>query len=326
MNICIIILNFNGKKDTIECIESLKKLNHSSFEILVVDNGSVDNSLSDIKKIYPDILYLDNKKNLGFAEGNNKGIEFALKKFDAILILNNDTIVDQSLLFHFETFSKKHPKSILGAKVYQYYQRDTLDHLGGLWNNQTAQFDLIGANFKEHHQSFEKPLDLDYVCGCALFARTEVFHDIGFFDPRFFLFWEESDFCFRAKQKGYDILFCPKAKLWHKVSASFTGGKPHTTYFWWRNRLLWMEKNLKKRTFLFCILKTITPEIFKLLRHRFLKKIQLLFTNQKKHPDIFKKRSGFLITNRAALCGIKDYIFRNFYEGPSWIFQKISRK
>ena len=324
MKICIVLLNYNGKNDTLECIDSLKKLNHDNYDILLVDNGSSDNSLSEIKAKHSDILFLDNIKNLGFAEGNNRGIAFALEKYDALLILNNDTIVDKNLLRSFEDFSKENPKSVLGAKIYQYYNRDLFDHIGGMWNPRKAKFDLVGAGFKEDHKSFESPISLDYICGCALFAKTEAFKSIGLFDPRFFLFWEESDFCKRAKANGFDVQLCPSAKLWHKVSASFTGGKPHTTYFWWRNRLLWMEKNLSRPDFFLSFLKILTPEIFKLLRHRILKYFQLFFVNKKKNPQSFQKKTDFLLTNKAALSGIKDYFSRSFFEGPSWIFKKKS--
>lgn len=322
MKICIIVLNFNGKKDTLECLASLKKLKHPDFAILVIDNGSKDHSLEEISAKYPDVLYLDNKQNLGFAEGNNRGIDHVLNDFEALLILNNDTIVDPYFLIHLERAVKEKPKSILGAKIYQYYNKDYLDHLGGIWNPRRAQFDLIGAGFKEDHKSFEQLYPLDYICGCALFASAQAFKDIGLFDPRFFLFWEESDLCARAKKKGYEVLVCPQAKLWHKVSASFTGGKPHTTYFWWRNRLLWMEKNLDKKTLTLLFLRKIIPEILKIYKHYLLKSLQILFISPKKKPSCFKKKTDFLTVKKAALYGVKDYCLRRFYEGPPWIFQK----
>ncbi len=318
MKICIIILNFNGEKDTLECLCSLQNLSHSNFEILVVDNGSRLNSITEIKKQFPDINYLENKENLGFAEGNNRGIQQSLDQFDALLILNNDTVVDPDILNHFEEAVIKKPKSIFGAVAYRYSDKTKLDHLGGIWNKKTAMFDLVGYKAAIEilpNESFE---NLDYVCGCALFATTKAFKEIGLFDPRFFLFWEESDFCFRAKKLGYQILICKEAKIWHKVSASFTGGKPHTTYFWWRNRLLWIEKNIPFPDRFFLWVRVLLPAIFKIIRHKYLKRFQLLFI-KKNSPNYIRKQQYILI-QKAALQGIFDYFRRRFFQGPKWIF------
>lgn len=319
MKICVIILNFNGLKDTLECLDSLKKVQHDNFSILVADNGSKDGSLNVIKTHYPEVLLLDNLENLGYAEGNNRAIKHCLDHFEALLILNNDTVVAPTILTAFEKQIETNPASVLGAKIYQHKNQNIFDHLGGFWNSARVDFDLFGSHLPDDGISFEEPIELDYVCGCALFAKVEIFKKIGFFDARFFLFWEESDFCFRAKRAGYKIRLCPQAKLWHKVSASFTGGKPHTTYYWWRNRLLWLEKNVSRKEFFQILFLTIFPQTFKLLRHFLIKKFTALFScsNQKRQ---------YIQTNKAALCGIRDYFLRRFYLGPNWIFEKKKSK
>lgn len=322
MHIAIIILNWNGKKDTLECLESLKHLDYTDYEIIVADNGSADGSIETLSSLYPTITILNNKSNLGFAEGNNKAIQYVLKKpFDALLLLNNDTIVDPSLLKSFVTLSEKHPKSILGAKVYLYSQRTCFDHFGGNWNLKKGQFDLVGHRKEEDKISFETPFTIDYVCGCTLFARVSAFKEVGLLDPRFFLFWEESDFCFRAKRLGYEILVCPQAKIWHKVSASFVGGKMHTTYFWWRNRLLFLEKNLSFKEKCNVYTHAVIPEIFKLTKHHLMKSLQYLLLKLLHSPKCPEKKEK-LLQSKSALCGIRHYFIRRFYNGPSWIFSR----
>ena len=256
--IFVIILNWNGKEDTLACLESLEKVN-MPYSLIVVDNGSNDDSVLAIRNTYPDIILLENRKNLGYAEGNNVGIRWALKNgADYLLILNNDTIVDPNILEGFlSTYESTPLASILGGKTYLMKDPCRLDHLGGKWNSRTGTFDLIGSN--EMGENWMKPFPLDYVCGCALFAKAEVFRKIGVFESRFFLFWEESDFCRRAKKEGFLSYFAPNAKLWHKVSASFTGGKAHTTYFWWRNRLFFMERNCSLREKISLFLRVIFP-------------------------------------------------------------------
>lgn len=320
MHIAVILLNWNGKKDTLECLCSLKNLEYEHYTVIIADNGSTDGSLQAISFLYPNVTVIDNKKNLGFAEGNNRAISYALDRgFGALLLLNNDTVVDPLLLKAFMATLQEHPKAILGAKVYLYSQKETFDHFGGCWNLYKGQFDLVGHRKQEDHSSWETPFEIDYVCGCALFARAEAFREIGMLDARFFLFWEESDFCFRAKKLGYTILVSPQAKIWHKVSASFIGGKAHTTYFWWRNRFLWIEKNLSPKEKWGVYSKALLPEIFKLIRHHLIRSLEYPFLKILKSSKCPEKKKK-LHLSKAALCGVRDYILRHFYEGSSWIF------
>jgi len=315
MSIFVIILNWNGKNDTIECLESLQKVS-VPHQVIIVDNGSTDDSIASFKGDFSSATLLENKENLGYAEGNNVGIRYALKKGAShLLILNNDTTVDP---FFLDALLKSN-SDILGAKPLLYGDHTRLDHLGGLWNSKKGVFDLVGCREKE--ECWNSPQPLDYVCGCALFAKAEVFKKIGLFEPRFFLFWEESDWCARARAAGYQPYFCPQAKLYHKVSASFTGGKAHTTYFWWRNRLFWIERNCSKQEKWRLYLKTLVPEIAHLLKLYPLKSLQLFLLNHFKPKELQNERRERLRNYKAALSGIKDYLLRRFGNGPSWIFK-----
>lgn len=318
--VAIIILNWNGLQDTLECLTSLQQLRYRYFKIFLADNGSTDHSLSKIGALFPDVHLIDNKENLGFAEGNNRAILVALEQnFDCILLLNNDTTVDPHLLDAFLNLHALYPTHILGAQVHLFARRDLLDHLGGLWNSKKAAFDLIG--YREQASLYASSIELDYVTGCCLFASKEVFHQVGFLDPRFFLYWEESDFCQRAKRLGIFCRSCPEAHIYHKVSASFVGGKPHAQYFFWRNRFLFTEKNLAKKEQFFIWLTIFSPEILKMARHYLLVQLQLFFALCLRKNSVEKKRQHLLLI-QASLCGVKDYLLRRFYQGPSWIFKK----
>ena len=315
MSIFVILLNWNGKQDTIECLESLKNVT-TPHHLVVVDNGSIDGSKEAVMSKFPKITWIENKKNLGYAEGNNVGIHYALKeKASFILILNNDTIVAPDFLEAFlETFEKNPKIAILGGKVHLYDHPEKLDHLGGMWNSRKGQFDLIG--FRDKKEKWYTLQTLDYVCGCAIFAKAEVFQKIGGFDPRFFLFWEESDWCFRAKQAGYFSYFCPGANLWHKVSASFHQQKTTTTYFWWRNRLLWIRLNCKNKERLRLFFKIFFCEVCRICKLYVFKKMQL-FVGQIFYPkkDFWKKKRC-LHNYRVSLRGVKDYFLSCFGSGP----------
>lgn len=320
--ITIIILNWNGKKDTLECLASVRNIHYPHFKTLVVDNGSTDNSVEAIKEQFPEVTVIATGENLGFAGGNNVGIRAALQDgADSILLLNNDTIVDPEILSAFSHSLQKHAHlGILGAKIYLYDERNKLDHLGGNWNSQKGCFDLIGNRAIDDGQSWEEMQEMDYACGCALFVKREVFEAIGLLEPKFFLIWEESDFCLRARRKGFLTMSCPSAKVWHKVSVSFVGGKPHSTYFWWRNRLLWMERNcsLSERISLYC--RILIPDILHLWKLRILKSLQLqVLLLIRPHANHTMRREK-IRKYRAALHGVRDYLLRRFGGGPSWLY------
>ncbi len=318
----IIIVNWNGKKDTLACLESLSKLTYTNIETIVIDNGSTNDSVQAISSAFPQITLICNNENLGFAGGNNVGIKYAIaNKCDYIYLLNNDTVVAPNLLNIFlEHMNALNRPAILGSKVYLFEDQTKFDHLGGIWNEEKAQFDLLHARSIDDGIKFEKPIAVDYVCGCSLFAPTLAFQKIGLLEEKYFLFWEESDFCFRAKKNGYCVFVSPQAKIWHKVSASFIGGKPHTTYFWWRNRLLFIDRNLSKTKKEEVYRNAIVPEGLHILKLFFLKSIQLLFLKLLRKQDKYLVRKQKWNIYRASLHGIKDYLSRSFGNAPSWVF------
>lgn len=313
----MLILNWNGKIDTLACLSSLSGVAYP-FTILVVDNGSTDDSIQAISTQFPHITLIATQENLGFAEGNNVGIRYALEKgADFVFLLNNDTVVDPAIFAAFERAMIEDPSvGIWGAKNCLFNSPDTLDHLGGIWNRKKGNFDLVG--YREEEAKWVSAPELDYVCGCSLLIKAQVIHTIGLLEPRFFLIWEEADWCYRAKKAGFKIKSCLNAKIWHKVSASFSG-KPHTTYFWWRNRLLWIERNCTKKEYCYLALTQIIPQVFKLLKLFGLKAFQNLI--QTKEKRLNEQQRYY-----AALRGIKDYLTRRFGNAPQMVLKPLSKK
>ncbi len=307
--IFIILLNWNGKKDTLECLASLQKLKYPNVKTLIVDNGSSDDSVTAIRTSYPHTPILETKENLGFAGGNNVGIEWALDHHaEWILLLNNDTTVDPELLNKLLDAAKTQPNAkILGAKILRYHTPNIVDHLGGYWDEPSGEF-LCPEMGQIDHPYFEMK-QADYVCGAALFMHRSVPKTIGLLEPKFFLFWEESDYCWRAKKAGFEVWTAPEAKIWHKVSSSFTGGKPHSHYFWWRSRLLWIERNCTREQKKMIYKKQIIPETIKMLRHYLIKS---LFSFGKSRQKVLRK-------NKAGLAGVIDYARGRFGNCPEWI-------
>jgi GT2 family glycosyltransferase len=305
--ILIIILNWNGKEDTLECLESTIKIDYDNYEIVVVDNGSTDDSVKSIREKYPQLKLIENKANLGYAEGNNVGIRYALSEnADYILLLNNDTIVDKNLLTNFIEASQAYPQAgILGAKIYYFNTPDKIWFAGGTWKIDKADSQHIGVNQIEDNVSWNDIKEIDYACGCALLIKAEVVQKIGLLDSRFFLLWEEVDWCYRSKKLGYQCLIVPSAIVWHKISASFVGGqgKSMQQYFMERNRLLCMEKHLPFNQILSVYKRVILPQIYENLRG-------YLSPNSNSHK---KARC------KVSLEAFRDYIQRRFGNCPSWI-------
>lgn len=270
--ISIIILNWNSWKETFECLDSILKTNKNFFhlEIILVDNASsssFDEKLREYAKKSKErninLAFIQNKENLGFAGGNNIGIKKALEnKADFILILNNDTIVDKNLVINLLKSSEKDEKDgVIGAKIYfakgyefhkDRYKKDDLGKIiwfaGGIidWNNVYSSH--RGVDEVDVGQ-YDKRIETDFVTGCCMFVKREVFEKVGFFDEKYFLYLEDADLSMRAKKTGYRLIYEPKAFLWHKnaQSSGKPGSKTHE-YYQTRNRLLFGFKYTKLRT------------------------------------------------------------------------------
>ena len=261
MKIAVVILNYNGLENTLECLESIKKCERLShkIEIIVVDNASQDGSqeaLSNLKDIY----LVQNADNLGYSGGNNVGIKKALgRNAQAILILNNDTLAEKSLIINLAQALKSadiaSPK-IYFAKGFEFhkkrYKEDELGRViwyaGGRidWDNIIGQH--IGVDEVDTGQ-FAKSAEIDLATGAAICVKREVFEKIGVFDEKYFLYLEDMDFCVRAKNAGFRIIFEPEAIVWHKNASSSGGsGSLLQDYFITRNRLLFAFKYASFKT------------------------------------------------------------------------------
>jgi len=307
MKVVVIILNWNGKDDT---LASLATVSHP--HIIVVDNGSTDGSVAAIRAAYPTVQLIEAGVNLGYAGGNNVGIEKALEQgADAVLLLNNDTVVDPGFVEAFIASATENPSiGIWGGYPLQFHDPLRLDHLGGVWNPEKGDFDLVGLH---QPSGFRADQPLDYVCGCSIFIQRAVFDAVGLLEPKFFLFWEEADLAMRAKKAGFGVAVCYSAHLRHKVSASFIGGSPHKKYFWWRGRLLWIERNCLPQEKRALFRKIVYPELWHYTKLYWIKRILSPAKKQK------------LAEYRAIQQAIRDFLRGAFGPGPAWLFARDAR-
>lgn len=311
--VAIIILNWNGRDDTIECLRSLAGLEYPYHKVIVVDNGSRDDSVSALRRLFPQVDLIETRANLGFAAGNNVGIARALSlNFDYIFLLNNDTTVDPRILDQFLDASERYPAAgVFGAKIYYYDDPHRLWYAGARWLPDQAEFEHVGGTVLDNGRDYEVTQPTAYACGCALFARSAVARDIGMLNPAFFILWEEADWCYRAGRKGFGTLFIPGAKVWHKVSSTFQGGWRQTNYqyYFWRNRLLFIERNLPRREALRLLRRVVWGQLTSEWR--------IARDPSQSRPERLAARAG--------LYGARDYLLRRFGRGPDWIYQRAAQ-
>jgi GT2 family glycosyltransferase len=249
--VCVIIVNWNGWQDTISCLKSILLSKTQPERIIVCDNGSSDRSpelilswVAEHKEFVLDkhkegdlslenrnsILFtlLRNDSNLGYAAGNNKGIQFALSenKFQFIWLLNNDASVQFNSLGELLRCSRESSAGIFGSTIVYDDRKEFVQCAGGCsYNPLTTCFRpiLAGKPLKDviHASS---PLEMDYIYGASFFVRSNVFKQCGLLNESFFLFYEEIDFCRRAMSVGYKLFWCKKSVVVHKGSKSI--GRP----------------------------------------------------------------------------------------------------
>lgn len=261
--VAVVILNYKVKKETLGCIKSVLGSDYKNLQIIVVDNNSGDNLEKEIKK-FSDVIFIQNKKNLGFTGGNNVGIKYALiAGADYIFILNPDTLIDKSCISALvnninESLPAGRQGDILGPKIY-FYKSHKIWYAGGILD----KLNVIGKHRgvdEEDIGQYKSIEETDYVSGAALFVKRKVFERIGLFDEKYFLYYEDSDFCMRAKKAGFRVLYAPEAVVFHKNARSTGLGSPLQDYFITRNRMLFASKFLPFRT-RFALFREVTKNL-----------------------------------------------------------------
>lgn len=252
--VAIILVNWNGKNDTLSCLESLKKVSMGqrvNVSVIVVDNGSTDDSVVTIKKNFPEVEVIETRENIGFAGGNNVGIRRALEdRFDFVWLLNNDTIVHEQAVSALIDACGLSSVGIAGSKIYfapgrEYHKRRythkergrVLWYAGGLidWENMYASHRGVDEVDNGQYDATEETL---FVTGCSMMIKRQVFENIGLLDEKFFAYLEDLDFCLRAKAAGYRLKYVPPSVVWHTNAGSSGVGSDTHQYYMTRNRLL----------------------------------------------------------------------------------------
>jgi hypothetical protein len=241
--VMILILNWNGLDDTLASLASLAELDYPDCEVVVVDNGSTDGSVTAIQKRFPEITVIENEENLGFAGGNNVGLRYAMEQgVDYALLLNNDTEVAPDFLRRLVDVAEADPAfGIAGPTIYYYDQPDVVWSAGGAIDWRRGETRMIGLNERDTDQFGPGPRPVDFVTGCALLAKRAVIEQAGLLDERFFAYYEEAEWCVRVRQAGFKIIHVPQARVWHKIPLDARDSSPVVHYYMVRNQLLFLR-------------------------------------------------------------------------------------
>jgi len=313
--VAIIILNWNGWKDTIECLESVFRNTYTNYQVIVIDNGSANGSIKKIKawadgtqevlapepshplyhlshpavkkpipyiyyspeeaerggnfkleekvtkewqerkkvnskklnptSSYP-LIFIQTDENLGFAGGNNIGIKYILKRNSSyILLLNNDLVVDEYFLKSLLEIAENNEliPGIIGSKIYYYDRPNIIQSIGARMNMWTGRGLFIGNKEYDNGNKYNTISEVDWISGAIMFIKSSIFQKIDLFDIRYFLFYEETDLCFRAKRQNFKIYVVPSSKVWHKGGASTMSSTAE--YFLTVNRMRFFKNNTR---------------------------------------------------------------------------------
>ena len=296
----ILLLNWNGWRDTIECLRSVYELAYPDFGIVVCDNGSGDSSLARIREWaeHPsrqsrvgtiveidrpgaetgssaaDLLLIQTGDNLGFAGGNNVGLRYLLRRDDCeyIWLLNNDTVVAPDALDALVRHAESDP--LLGAVggTLLMEEPDVVQDAGGISSAWHGMSRAIGAGQRAADLPPEPPR-LDYVSGGCLLVRLATVRQVGLLDERFFMYSEDADWGIRLRQAGFRLAVSLKARVWHKGGGSVHYHTPRHDYYVTKSALLFMQKHYPARlpfAFIYSLYRCLLPKIVRLQWRRFL--------------------------------------------------------
>ena len=245
--VLVLVLSYNGSRYLGDCLSSLRQTLYpkDAFEILVVDNGSTDDSVALIRRDWPEVRIIENGKNLGFAGGNNIGLIYAVERdFDYVYLLNQDTVVTPGFLV--ETVKAAGTDPAIGAIQSKLLLFDDPGRINTIGN----EIHYLGFGFAGGYRTLDRDLDtaeIPYGSGACVLLRVSALKDVGLFNEDFFLYQEDLDLGWRLRLAGYRILRAPRSVVYHKYEFS---RHPKKYYYLERNRHLILLQNYKPATWL----------------------------------------------------------------------------
>jgi GT2 family glycosyltransferase len=243
LKVSIIVLCYNGVDLTLECLKTLQQQDYSPLEILVVDNASQDGTADIVRRAFPGVEIICTGDNLGYAAGNNVGMQAALEHgADLVFLVNNDTRLEPGCVSTLVRSLENYPRTgVIGPMVYTWGNHTVISSAGGQINWRLADALNVGMNEVDSGQYLARPVD--FINGCGLMVTRQAIEKAGMLDTRYFMYWEETDWCQRVKKAGFEIRFEPAACMEHKASLEVEELGATTIYYVTRNRLLFFGRH-----------------------------------------------------------------------------------
>ncbi|MBX7245152.1 MAG: glycosyltransferase family 2 protein [Candidatus Sumerlaeaceae bacterium] len=239
-SVSIVVLTLNGSDVIRDCLRSTFQNDYPDFEVIVVNNGSTDSVEEIVATEFPEVRIVSNCENLGYAGGINEGIKIA--RGDIIIPLNDDTILTPTVISEMvQPFLSRRKVGIVGCKIL-YPDKKTIQHAGGAIRQNGSTFHFGYGEVDDGR--FDKMDDVDYVTGCMIALRREVFEELGLYDDRYFpTYYEEVEYCVRARKAGWRVIYAPRAVLYHLESKTEVAFSPKFLFRFHRSRLRFVLKN-----------------------------------------------------------------------------------
>ncbi len=254
-HVTFVVVNWNQRQLTLDCLHSLYEQKYPKFDIVLVDNGSMDDTVAAVRSAFPDVVVFENGSNLGIAVANNVGIRYALeRKSDYVFLLNNDTTVDPLMLSHLVVTAQSDASiGATGPTMLYYDTPEIIWCAGNRINWSTAGTYRLHS---DEHLSAVINLasrDVDFVTSCAVCIKSDVFRAVGLMDEDYFIYYDETDWFARATCADWRVVYVPQALMWHKVSAAMGTASPATDYYMARNSIRLLLKNSRGLSKLFAL-------------------------------------------------------------------------
>ena len=295
-SVAVVVLNWNQEEDTFACLASLRAVNYPALRVILVDNGSTRESVNRLEHHFSEVEIVRLGHNVGFAAGNNIGIERALDQGAShVLLLNNDTLVDSEFLTPLLEGLGTSGVGVVGPKIFSYPDVSRIWFAGGMIDWPSGRQWHLGADEPDDGR-WDGPQDVDYITACCLLAPARLFQEIGFFDERYFIYFEETDWNLRARERGYLCRYLPNSRIYHKVSQAMKAGSPISDYYYTRNRLLFFRSHAP-------------------IRYRF--KLIVLYTLRSLRYARALRKKGLRHKAAAVVRGIRDFYSARFGECPA---------
>jgi hypothetical protein len=291
--VSIIVINYNGLRYCEDCFGSIRGLNYPNYEVIIIDNSSTDGSVAYVREEFPEVRIIELDQNFGFAKANNIGVDFA--RGDYLFFLNQDTVVEKDCLNELIRAMELDPQiGICGGKMMFWSEKKVINSTGLIINNICFAWDR--GSFELDLGQYDEDTDVVSISGGAMLIRKDLFNNLGRFDSKYFMYYEDLDLGLRTWLSGYRVVFVPKAIIYHKMQYSHNNYH-HFEYMDHRNRLRTILKNISLQNLIWMVSRSLFYDLRCIIFWLYLRRvthikyrIMALLWNLKMLPNTLRER------------------------------------